>query len=517
MSLLMDALRKAEMAKQKSPPEAETSFADLGAELSLEPVEPPTERVEPSTDMPAAPTRTEVGAVSGLPALPDRLEELDDQFARPITTETTPPAQEPLGADSYPPRSSAPKSPPQEELQLTPAPLRRNIDPPSTSASPPPSPATPASSKEPTDVASRSEQAAIKNLFDAKAPPRAKSNRRFLISIGAASLVAALGIGGYFWWQLQPKSSMVALRPAAISGANHAINPAPPPAIAPPASVTPAPTQATGGTTTAAQQTPAPSAVPPAPTLAAPAAARPASSQAKSEDDDIEAPAVSRKAATRQADSSSRQLRKPDPEPPATGKTVRVSKTPVGLNPLLSNAYDAFGRGELASARRDYETILKAEPQNTDALHGMAAIALREKRSNVAEDYFQRILVANPQDPIAAAGLANLHGTSDLARTESRMKGIAATQPESAAPLFALGNTQAAQGRWNEAQQSYFKAYSLEPANPDILFNLAISLEQLRQGKLAGKYYSLALEAAEKSPPGFELETVRARLKVLQQ
>jgi uncharacterized protein HemY len=55
---------------------------------------------------------------------------------------------------------------------------------------------------------------------------------------------------------------------------------------------------------------------------------------------------------------------------------------------------------------------------------------------------------------------------------------------------FALGNLYAQQGRWNDAQQAYFRAYAGDGDNPDYpLFNLAVSLEQLRQPKLALQYY----------------------------
>ena len=48
-----------------------------------------------------------------------------------------------------------------------------------------------------------------------------------------------------------------------------------------------------------------------------------------------------------------------------------------------------------------------------------------------------------------------------------------------------LGNQLAQQGRWSEAQQEYFKAFASEPDNADFAYNLAVSLDHLRQPKLA--------------------------------
>ena len=114
------------------------------------------------------------------------------------------------------------------------------------------------------------------------------------------------------------------------------------------------------------------------------------------------------------------------------------------------------------------------------------------------------------------AALINMRGQIDPNAAESRLKNLSADQPELAAPHFSLGNLYARHGRWNEAQQAYFRAYSAEPDNPDILYNLAISLEHLRQNKLAAQYYSQAIAAAQTRPAGFDRAQATARLNTLQ-
>jgi uncharacterized protein HemY len=91
-----------------------------------------------------------------------------------------------------------------------------------------------------------------------------------------------------------------------------------------------------------------------------------------------------------------------------------------------------------------------------------------------------------------------------------------ASQPDQPFLHFALGNVYAGQSRWPEAQRAYFKAYSGDPENPDYLFNLAVSLDQLHQGKLAMQYYNQAMAAASQRPAGFDKGQAANRLRELQ-
>ncbi len=70
------------------------------------------------------------------------------------------------------------------------------------------------------------ERAAAQNVFEAKQPAQ---NRNLSSSAAWRTLLAAVGIGGYFWWQMQPKgglgSSPATARsappPAPIAAAPH--------------------------------------------------------------------------------------------------------------------------------------------------------------------------------------------------------------------------------------------------------------------------------------------------------
>jgi uncharacterized protein HemY len=125
--------------------------------------------------------------------------------------------------------------------------------------------------------------------------------------------------------------------------------------------------------------------------------------------------------------------------------------------------------------------------------------------------------VANPSDPAAqAAALNGPSAESDPQTTESRLKTLLSSQPESAPLNFALGNLYSRQNRWPEAQQLYFNAVAAESDNPDYLFNLAVSLDHLRQNRLAAQHYRLALEASARRPAAFDRSKVEKRVGELQ-
>ena len=146
----------------------------------------------------------------------------------------------------------------------------------------------------------------------------------------------------------------------------------------------------------------------------------------------------------------------------------------------------------------------------------MAAIAQRTGQLNAAEHWYIRALEADPKNSNAQAGLVNLRGQADPAGAESRLKGMLAAQPESATLNFALGNLYAKQRRWPDAQLAYFNAHTADPANPDYLFNLAASLDNMHMPKLALEYYQAALNASSRSRAGFDPAQVKARIIELQ-
>lgn len=203
----------------------------------------------------------------------------------------------------------------------------------------------------------------------------------------------------------------------------------------------------------------------------------------------------------------------------AMGETGNIqfvrSTASLQVAPAVQNGYAALKSGDLATAQQQYELALLQDPNNRDALLGAAAVALREQDTRQASSNYLRLLELDPNDPDALAGLAELR-PGDPQASEVRLRGLARQHPDSGPVQFALGNLFARQGRWPEAQQSYFRAFSAMPDNADYAFNLGVGLDRMNQPRLAQTYYRRALELAQAGPPTFDIDAVRKRLQVLE-
>lgn len=200
---------------------------------------------------------------------------------------------------------------------------------------------------------------------------------------------------------------------------------------------------------------------------------------------------------------------------PGPAGPIFITATKLKHNPALVRGYERFMAGSLAAARSEYEALLQLDSKNADALHGMAAISLRQGQPVAAEQYFLSILESDPKDALAQAGLIGLKGQVDSLHSESVLQTLVAAQPGHSFVSFALGNLYAGQGRWNEAKQAFLNAIRTDPDNPDTLFNLAVSLDRLHQPKLALEYYLRALALADERPFGFDKAQIVARLREL--
>ncbi|AXS80758.1 tetratricopeptide repeat protein [Dechloromonas sp. HYN0024] len=404
MSLLMDALKRAESAKQESARNAQGGLLPTTADLILEPI----------TSDPAK------GSANPLPDLALHLAAVDADLAQSATVPESRPA-------AAPPRPAPPQARPTEA------------------------------------------QETVRSAFAAKQPSPEPSRRPLWIALGTLGL-AGLSIGAYVWYQMNNigQGSLSAnVRPPVAQPVAPAIVPAQPPAVLPP------PERASASIASTAPLFPRPE---------------------------------SRRVSPPQAAADA-----PENLP------IRLTRTRPEADRNLAQGYTSLQQGDTELARHEFEQSLRRDPNNTDALLALAAIAQRQGRLAEAEGWRQRAMVANPSDPATQAAVLNSpSANADPLTTESRLKSLLSSQPESASLNFALGNLYSRQSRWAEAQQVYFNAVAGDGDNPDYLFNLAVSLDHLRQARLAAQHYRLALEAATKRPAGFDRDSVNKRLGELQ-
>jgi tetratricopeptide (TPR) repeat protein len=463
MSLLLEALKKAEKAKEDAQRRARDGNAGAA--------EPAPSAFDPEATV--AVDGRHVMRRDELPDISAPLEILSDDIRPAASFKSAAPLELALADDIPPPAALDPRAAPRRA---------------------PPQPRA-ASGAADAAAAAGAGRAAAQKVFEAKFR---EPNPRlpFYITMGLLGTFA-VGTAIYFWIQLRPAPSLVntnpvrsasekpveagavasAATPAAASGAGPAALPGLPGGATPPAAVPVA----------------AAPAVPSAPAAAAPAA--PAAKPA--------------------ARSESAQRSRPAARDEERTLTI-IPRSEPQIHPQVSAGYAAYQAGDLARARTEYQQVLREESGNRDALLGMAATEMRAQRYDLSYGYYQRILQANPRDPHAQAGLLALRGAElDPVLVESRVKSLLATDREATVLHFTLGNQYAQQGRWAEAQQAYFKAFANDPGNPDYAYNVAVSLDQLRQPALALEYYRRALALAEKRSASFALDLARARVQQL--
>jgi tetratricopeptide (TPR) repeat protein len=188
---------------------------------------------------------------------------------------------------------------------------------------------------------------------------------------------------------------------------------------------------------------------------------------------------------------------------------------PAALATGLMDAWQALQEGRLDQAESLYQSVLQAEPQNVDAVLGLAAVAAQQGRTEQAMRLYERALELEPRNATAQAGLIAIVGQADPQLSETRLRQLIAREPSSYL-YFSLGNVHARQGQWPQAQQAYFQAHQLQPDNPDYAYNLAIGLERLNQPKIALSYYRKALELRGlKGNASFDQSRVQERVAQL--
>lgn len=470
MSLLMQALKKAERAKQNSLPDEELEKPSEAYDQVL--------ALAPADAMPPRPAAA-TAPVQTLSTL--SLEPLGDAPA--IAPAPAPaPAPLPTPPDASPAQAATAQA-------AGPQPGQR-AEPPRARAEPPPA-----------------KPRASRSNMPPKGPAGPISIDPATVRLAVLLAILLLVAGSMAWWYWRASTSPGA--GANLPGVPMPLTDAPGTAAAAGSIVVlAAPGAGTAGA--AAAPEPAPAALPPelqpAPRQQAGAAEQQAMIQAAA-----------------QAAVAAQLAQMPPPAPPSlppvaapdNGQIQVLRNAPAAqIAPGVQQAYQALNGGQLGTARQQYEAVLHQDPNNRDALLGLAAVALRDNQGAQAAALYVRLLEINPDDGEALAGLIGLR-QGDVVQSEAKLKAILARSPDSGPVLFALGNVYAKQRRWNEAQQQFFRAYSAVPGNPDYAFNLAVGLDRLNQPTLAATYYQRALALAQTAPAAFDRAVVQARLREL--
>lgn len=493
MSLLLEALKKAEKAKRANASDAPAQGApeiESGSSHDFALETPSTESANPQLNSYEAPDKSDEPATLAAPgieqAFPEILlvdREAPEPSPAPLETIQAAPIDvpekkpEPALSLDFPEPTPPASEPPPRQPDATPAIAK---------AVPAPKPATPQTPSPALHNGAAQKQEAAKKILAAK-QGKPKRNLKLLGGILAGSMVIGAALA-YYYWQALSQPTIAFLPPQQAPT---------PPAAQPPALQQPV-----------AQPAEADEDADETPPQPEPASANKPTAQKK--------PVEKPEASSKQGETPPEKKTSPTPNEPASGIKFRRDAGDAKLDPLLTSAYQAFTAGDMGRAENDYRKALQQTPNSRDALLGLAAMATNRGQPQEAATHYLHILQLDPKDATAQAGLIGLKGYSDPTLSESRLKTLLAQQPDTGYLHFALGNLYAHQSRWPEAQEAYFNALHGDAGNADYAFNLAVSLEHLDQRKPALVYYQRALTLVKERSVSFDSEQLKKRIYELQ-
>lgn len=191
------------------------------------------------------------------------------------------------------------------------------------------------------------------------------------------------------------------------------------------------------------------------------------------------------------------------------------SNTTAALEPKVNAAYAAYVAGDFDTAKQRYESILAERSEQRDALLGLAALKLRDSDRAGAHKLYRQVLKRDPNNPTALAATLSIEGGQGDEVTASRLKLMLDEGVDSGFIYFSLGNLYARNNRWSDAQQAYFEALKNYPNNPDYNYNLAVSLDRIGQRRAALKYYEAAINLTDAHQASFDPANAIARIHAI--
>ncbi|WP_373976581.1 tetratricopeptide repeat protein [Chitinibacter sp. SCUT-21] len=210
-----------------------------------------------------------------------------------------------------------------------------------------------------------------------------------------------------------------------------------------------------------------------------------------------------------------KQAAKVMPVAGAKADEVRFEKTARDSGEPIHAAWRAYQQGDLDGAERGYQRVLAQEPRQRDALLGLAAVQVRRGNTARAAGIYQYLLQLNPQDEEVRQAQLSLEPQRFSAEQAALLQQTNPQEPPLGTSPLLLGQYYASKAQWPQAQQQFFLAWSAQPEQADLAFNLAICLDHLAQHRLAADFYQKALDLAARTSANFERTVVESRLAQL--
>lgn len=169
---------------------------------------------------------------------------------------------------------------------------------------------------------------------------------------------------------------------------------------------------------------------------------------------------------------------------------------------FLDNAYRAMEAGQLEAAAMLYKRVIYADPENKDALFGLASVYQRTGQLPQARATYSKLLSLDPENWPAMNNFLVLAAEESPDHAIEEFKRLMRTNPEFAPIPAQVGMIYYRQKKYDDAANFLVKAIQLDPSNLSYRFNLAVIYDRLGRSRSAARLYQQLLEAADQ---GMEL------------
>jgi Flp pilus assembly protein TadD len=164
---------------------------------------------------------------------------------------------------------------------------------------------------------------------------------------------------------------------------------------------------------------------------------------------------------------------------------------------LAKQAMTEFGKGQLASAKRDFERVLQLAPGNLPTEINLGLIAYRQKAYGDAVSNLRKVVRADPDAAVAWLILGVIYyDQNKLDEALAALSQAALLAPKDARAHHFLGVTIGKKGWFLGAEDELRKAIELQPDYAEAHFNLAVFYLQRSPPavELARRHYQKALD-----------------------
>lgn len=157
--------------------------------------------------------------------------------------------------------------------------------------------------------------------------------------------------------------------------------------------------------------------------------------------------------------------------------------------------------GETDEAATEFDRALALDPQNIDALLGLASVASARGNLVQAEHLAKLALATNPDSPTAMATLASVRvEAGDLDEAIRLYREAVDLEPSSPPLLIGLGDGLQRAGKYPEAEEIFERALALDPDSIVARYNLGVTAFQQGREEEAIAHYEAALALDPRGP-----------------